>query len=254
MSLLPKCICGYAGTCNLNYSGCMQATVAKERVTQPPSNTAVEEELFKQAHKAATRISATIEGGHYQSALFGYNEGRKDQAASTPQGAVEQATVFVPCDQNDPKCCGGYQSHDGQGMAYVKESKVPVVVNSAVWVKATERLPDILNKKIFHIKYKGEPELIIWIGASWYWYEISAQESLKYPVASDSWAAIEWLDESGTTPSNQSEAVEFAEWIRMNEYRPFEKAGAKGWLQGGMSISKTTAQLYEQFKNRNICR
>lgn len=37
-----------------------------------------------------------------------------------------RCSVFVPCTEDDPDCCGGYTSNDGQSLCYVKEALVPL--------------------------------------------------------------------------------------------------------------------------------
>lgn len=39
--------------------------------------------------------------------------------------AVARTPVFIPCTEDDPDCCGGYTSNDGQSLCHVKEIQVP---------------------------------------------------------------------------------------------------------------------------------
>lgn len=55
------------------------------------------------------------------------------------QGAVTM--VYVPCEDDDPRCTGGYTSSDGQSLCHVRESEVPVIESGAVWVSCSERMP-----------------------------------------------------------------------------------------------------------------
>jgi len=34
--------------------------------------------------------------------------------------------VFIPCEENDPRAVGGYNSYDGQSLCHVREGHVPV--------------------------------------------------------------------------------------------------------------------------------
>lgn len=44
-------------------------------------------------------------------------------------------------------------------------------------------------------------------------------------------------------------AIEFAEWIKNNDYKPFtnNNKGIINWLKGGMSVTKTSKQLFKDF-------
>lgn len=81
----------------------------------------------------------------------------KAGAASTTQEAVstdKPETVFVPCAEDDPRQCGGYTSNDGQSLCHVRETKVPVVMQGAVWISSEERLPEITRQpKLFIVKW-----------------------------------------------------------------------------------------------------
>lgn len=63
------------------------------------------------------------------------------------------------------------------------------------WVKASERLPEIIGNRKLSIKYKGFPDLLVSIDGKWYWFEKSIVDSREFPVYNESWSAIEWLEE-----------------------------------------------------------
>lgn len=65
----------------------------------------------------------------------GWLEGRADMLQQIKgwgqykkQNEEEVAEVFVPCDEKDPRCCGGYTSGDGRSLCYVREARVPVSI------------------------------------------------------------------------------------------------------------------------------
>lgn len=64
------------------------------------------------------------------------------------------------------------------------------------WIKATQIIPDGIHKKKYHVKYKGSPEILVFINSTWYWFDNGMVESQKYPVHTESWQVIEFLDES----------------------------------------------------------
>ncbi len=49
--------------------------------------------------------------------------------ATVGQQVVDR--VYVPCDENDSRCIGGFTSHDGQSLCYVREVYLtsPAIVN-----------------------------------------------------------------------------------------------------------------------------
>jgi len=56
---------------------------------------------------------------------------------------------------------------------------------------------------------------------------------------------IEWLS-LYPSPTAPSDAIEFAEWVNENEYRPW----LKKWFKLGTNPVYTTSELYEIFKQR----
>lgn len=105
--------------------------------------------------------------------------------------AQQAATsVFVPCHEDDPRLCGCYTSLDGQSLAYVRESSMPVVEQGAVWVKASTRLPASWHLKCVRFIHTKLPLL-------------DTEAFLEHnPKNVD---LIEWLDESGQSQPEMAE-------------------------------------------------
>lgn len=62
--------------------------------------------------------------------LYCLQKGFTKDVNESPAGGREEdanrCSVFVPCTEDDPDCCGGYTSTDGQSLCYVKEVLVPL--------------------------------------------------------------------------------------------------------------------------------
>lgn len=170
----------YCLNCNRHFWGDANATRCEEcanKTTQPPSTPAVptveEVELRVLRYWKESAIILLNKISEYaekhpdirlgESMVdFVINRARKyDQvAASTTQGAVsaDLETVFVPCERDHGDAIGTYASFDGQRVAYVRESKVPVVKEGPVWIRANE----------FNIEYRSDHnasdavEIMLW--------------------------------------------------------------------------------------------
>lgn len=79
-----------------------------------------------------------------------------------------------------------------------------------------------------------------------------------YSVKSQQEEAIKWFIEGGKfgySLRQEKDAVEFAEWIRVNSYEWYETHKAwcnnpNDWENGGEPTYLTTADLYRQFKSK----
>jgi len=64
------------------------------------------------------------------------------------------------------------------------------------WTKASEHgKPTGNDRQRISIKYKGNPDVLIFINENWCWFD-SMSGSDYFIVQEDSWSAIEWLSES----------------------------------------------------------
>lgn len=63
------------------------------------------------------------------------------------------------------------------------------------WVKAMELMPTGQEKKKLHIKYKGVPDVLVFLNGRWCWNDNSFSAAKDFVVQKDSWSAIEWLSE-----------------------------------------------------------
>lgn len=103
-----------------------------------------------------------------------------------------------------------------------------------VWVKASTRLP---LPGFYNAKKNGQPFIMA-----------MTENDKKMPK--EYWEGVEWLDESGTPAPerDESDAVEFANWILKHKYYPIEH---RERMWSGASIGSelsTSAQLYQLFK------
>lgn len=113
------------------------------------------------------------------------------------------------------------------------------------WIKASERLPEKVDKRKLNAKYKGQPELLVCLEGSWYWYELSFLESRKYPVDKDSWSVIEWIDES----VNHGEGVEgLIEFIEKEK-----KDIIKDYQSDDVQLSEKLKSMYEGMNLAYTC-
>lgn len=86
-------------------------------------------------------------------------------------------------------------------------SELPQSPSPAAWVKASERLPpEGIEKQRISIRYKGNPDVLIFTEGRWCWYDEKGNSDW-FVVKGDSWSAIEWLDESRQA---EGEAVGFS--------------------------------------------
>jgi hypothetical protein len=122
----------------------------------------------------------------------------RNPAATDTQNGL---SVFIPCAEDDPRICGGYTSNDGQCLCYVRETTVPVIEQGAVWMKASQRLPQA-HEKLF-IKIEGTMSIGVWHPH----HDLFMDDSGDFHPADQ----VEWLDES---------AGEKAEWIRVEDRLP----------------------------------
>jgi hypothetical protein len=118
--------------------------------------------------------------------------------------AQETTDVFVPCLEDDPRCAGGYTSTDGQSLCYVRESKVPVIQSGAVWVKASDRLPEkggrgniVIVRGVFKENGYSDCPFV----AHGYRNFNPVKQEMYFELGSKSYLTndVEWLDESGAT-------------------------------------------------------
>lgn len=59
----------------------------------------------------------------------------KGEKEPAPLPAQNRLSVFIPCDENDPRASGSYTSNCGRSLCHVRETTVPVIEQGAVWVK-----------------------------------------------------------------------------------------------------------------------
>jgi hypothetical protein len=186
----------------------------------------------KPAHHYAEHIEKNLAGGNYMSAWLGYQQGMHDTLE-----AQKGLSVFVPCAEDDPRSSGGYTSHCGRSLCFVRETTVPVIQQGSVWVKASERMPaswHLVCARFIHTKtFLLDPEN--WLKDN----ERAIQD-------------VEWLDESGGEKVNQIEWDSERMIGRVKErYKELEEKRRdwpsfySGWLEG-------RSDMLQQIKGRGL--
>jgi hypothetical protein len=169
------------------------------------------------------------------------------------RGAV--TTVYVPCVEDDPRVCGGFTSTDGQCLCYVRESNVPVIEQGAVWVKASERLPDHPDDPGNHFRLNGKK-----VNGNFYqdsdgmmFFEVRGFTHEPYTICWKSFIYLEWLDEGAGKEAlaAMDDIIGFCEWIQENAVAQYEGGQLHSWRIFGPSADGkdyTTAQLWAKYK------
>lgn len=139
------------------------------------------------------------------------------QSDVTPAAAREEdanrCSVFVPCTEDDPDCCGGYTSMDGRSLCYVKEISVPTSNNDQI-IAALRKFVSMHETGLL-------PNRVVY------------EEGKK---------ALESL---GTN----NDAIEFGEFLRKNNMSPDGFGGWSGDINTNLHGS-TTAELYLVWRSR----
>jgi hypothetical protein len=152
-------------------------------------------------------LSMNVHPDYEPNSEFFDRVGSAHEALAEWKGEKEPAreiSVFVPCMENDPRCCGGYTSNDGQSLCYVRETTVPVIEQGGVWVKASARLPEKDGLYCFkqeHGGYMGAYVATDHNGTRW------VRDAAGFTITN--WKYLEWLDES----AGLKEVPEWITWL-----------------------------------------
>jgi hypothetical protein len=167
----------------------------------------------------------------------------KSQETKGPQ-VIEKEEFFKIIDEHPWTACAAkiwdaLQTNNCQVIKKGAERSVTLSKGhgNLKWVKASEQMPPTAyDKKRLHIKFEGEPRLLIYLNGIWCWLDDTDFNSSDYPVFENSWSDIEWLDEScqaDSVPDNLQEAMKLIDQMVSR----FEQA-AKGYIKGEFLIAK----------------
>jgi hypothetical protein len=163
----------------------------------------------------------------------------------------KEISVFVPCQENDPRSIGGYTSYDGRSLCYVREITVPVIEKGAVWVKASD-----FNHEVgipYHAKdsrFKGAGVFNAEGAFKW------GDGTITFPRDQED---LLILDESPSKEGNKEREMYFAEWLQENRWFSFENGKWYYTFEQGTCMSdkeyqkkyvKTTAELWNEWDNQ----
>lgn len=122
---------------------------------------------------------------------------------------------------------------------------------STRWVKATELpLPIIANHKRLHVKYKGNPEILVRINNTWFWF--SDGSATDYPLVESSLEAMEWLYEGQEHASDDFEYNRQAV-KNMSKERDYFLRARDGLLQVNAELVKAAEALMKIDFHDEIC-
>ena len=175
----------------------------------------------------------------------------------------EHLLVYTPCMEDDPRCCGGFTSSDGQGLCYVREMHVPHpeqisqdAHEKEVMMRAFDKVRQIFERRQWIIEGRG----------SYPYNDDRYKEEVRYmyndfdQLFKDTWAnikskSIEYrkaiIAEYLKGEQKENEAVEFLQWVADNGWKP---RIANEWakyetIYSDVSV-KTTAQLYNEYQKQ----